>query len=227
MPPPAPVLEECEEEGALYTVTRRQQQSQHSATRGQPWHGGSTYVVLKSSEQSRVSCAAMGSLPASANCSETSVSIDFPDEDEDNDPAKGSTYVVLKSSEQSRVSCAAMGSLPASANCSETSVSIDFPDEDEDNDPAKVQDWGALDPSAKAKREEKWCEDETAEGSIGTPEVVITQADENSMETVNERHGKREYFHDFVSRQALAEKRCLGIDEKRTIAASDLMPPVL
>ncbi|MGH0156781.1 UNVERIFIED_CONTAM: hypothetical protein FKN15_031673 [Acipenser sinensis] len=38
-PPPAPVLEECEEEGALYTVTRRQQQSQHSATRGQPWHG--------------------------------------------------------------------------------------------------------------------------------------------------------------------------------------------
>ncbi|XP_058864929.1 ral guanine nucleotide dissociation stimulator-like 2 [Acipenser ruthenus] len=38
-PPPAPVLEECEEEGALYTVTRRQQPSQHSATRGQPWHG--------------------------------------------------------------------------------------------------------------------------------------------------------------------------------------------
>ncbi|MGH0160688.1 UNVERIFIED_CONTAM: hypothetical protein FKN15_069716 [Acipenser sinensis] len=38
-PPPDPVLEECEEEGALYTVTRRQQQSQHSATRGQPRHG--------------------------------------------------------------------------------------------------------------------------------------------------------------------------------------------
>ncbi|XP_041082025.1 ral guanine nucleotide dissociation stimulator-like 2 [Polyodon spathula] len=41
-PPPAPVLEECEEEGALYTVMRRQQQSQHSATRGQPWHGDGT-----------------------------------------------------------------------------------------------------------------------------------------------------------------------------------------
>ncbi|KAK1161861.1 hypothetical protein AOXY_G18083, partial [Acipenser oxyrinchus oxyrinchus] len=76
-----------------------------------------------------------------------------------------STYVVLKSSEQSRVTSAAVGSLPASADCSETSVSIDFPDEDKDNDPAKVQDWGALDPSAEAKTEEKRCEDETADRS--------------------------------------------------------------
>ncbi|MGH0162071.1 UNVERIFIED_CONTAM: hypothetical protein FKN15_069781 [Acipenser sinensis] len=96
-------------------------------------------------------------------------------------PNVGSTYVVLKSSEQSRVTCAVEGSLPASADCSDTSVSIDFPDEDEDNDPAKVQDWGALDASSEAKTEEKQGEDETADRSIGTPEVVITQAGEDTV----------------------------------------------